>query len=87
MPASHYRVADNVNRGRGAPVLSIWLLPGLLTGCAHCLGYTFMYKLFLIHQREGRSVVTSNVCRTLDQHPGFVQIRSRCGQSLASVTD
>jgi hypothetical protein len=31
-PASHYRVADNVNRGRGPLVLAIQPLPGHATG-------------------------------------------------------
>jgi hypothetical protein len=31
-PASHYRVADNVNRGRGTLPLSIQPLPGHTTG-------------------------------------------------------
>jgi hypothetical protein len=36
-PASHYRVADNVNRGRGALPQFIQPLPGLLTRCRKSL--------------------------------------------------
>eukprot|EP01049_Picozoa_sp_SAG25_P004159 SAG25_NODE_255_length_10943_cov_46.952047_10_plen_224_part_00 len=37
-PASHYRVADNVNRGRGPLVLSIQALPGHATGRRYSSG-------------------------------------------------
>jgi hypothetical protein len=55
-PASHYRVADNVNRGRGPLVLSIQPLPGRTVCCAYDLDISSRRRTRSVGQAAARSI-------------------------------
>jgi hypothetical protein len=74
-PAGHYRVADNVNRGRGPLLQFIQPLPGLLTGCA--------YGLDISSRRRTRSAGQAAARQIAAVAPESTHFCTNCSRILA----